>query len=131
MNLINFFKHVAVLPYTNNDQGKHETTISNLLTRYKIKHRTHPNSKFRSPDILIEAPYGPINLELKSSEKAFPKWNSGLPQTDYIYIFCSKIYDGHTFFLGQDIITEQKRQLYSSLTEQLRTIVKKYQDQPN
>ncbi len=132
MNLINFFNCVKNdTPYISNVKGAHEKRIGELLTYFNIKHQFHPNGKQKAPDILLEVPHGPgfkgVKLELKSSQNAFPMWNSGLPQTDCIYIFGSKRYDSHTYFLGQDIITPLKLKQYSDLTNELREIVKQHQ----
>lgn len=71
-----------------------------------------PKGSQNWPDCLIVYKNKALPIEFKRSESGIIVWNSGLPHHDGIYVFNGVHNDvtGTTFFLGQDLISDDIRQ---------------------
>ena len=53
-----------------------------------------------------------------------------MPKKGVVYIFSSKRYNETTVFFADDIVTDKKRKQLSNLVEELGSVVKIYQEDP-
>jgi hypothetical protein len=140
--LIPFFKEVLTLPFVSNAKEfnknesiiivrGHEMLIKEKLIKHELAFKHQPNGSQKSPDFRINLDKKKfLDVEIKSSKKTYPIYDSGLPQKNTVYIFCSEEYDATTIYFGQDIITDRKRELYNELIIELKEVVSKYQNKP-
>lgn len=91
-----------------------------------------------SPDFIVRIDdKNVIGVEAKSSEEAFPLYNSGGVKGDYLYVFCSNKYNETTLYWGRDIISNDQQEtikelhrLQKEIEERLNKLIKE-QDQYN
>ena len=69
-----------------------------------------PFGSQKNPDKLIKYCGRLFAWEDKSNEKTKPVYNGGLPRADCLYVFTCEKHNITTFFRGDHIISEQKRQ---------------------
>ena len=127
-NLKNFFLDCLELPYKPNSQQnpEHENQVEELLEKHGLNYVSQPNGIKQSPDFRIY--HGDvIDVECKSSKQAFPVYNSGLPKPGVVYVFSSQKYDSTTIYLADDIVTDEKRELYEALTTEYKKILTEFQ----
>lgn len=79
-----------------------------------------PNGSQQSPDILIIHNKKCLCLEIKSSKEDKIVWNSGLPKENFIYIFGCYPKGQTTFFLGQEIISNDEKENLMALDKLLK-----------
>jgi len=112
-NLKGFFKDVLDMKYFSGgyQNSPHESQIKNLLISRgfneiskgeepksgQFVYQPHGNNK--SPDFTVNDRGKIYNLECKTSKGAKPVYNGGLPNPDYIYIFCIPAYFFGIFFV--------------------------------
>ena len=127
-NLKNFFQDCLELPWKPNPQTnpEHENQVEELLEKHGLNYVSQPNGIQQSPDFRIY--HGDvIDVECKSSKQAFPVYNSGLPKPGVVYVFSSQKYDSTTIYLADDIVTDEKRELYEALTTEYKKILTEFQ----
>ena len=132
-NLKNFFLDCLELPWKPNPQTnpEHENQVEELLKKYGLDYMSQPNGIQQSPDFRIW--YGAhssekhIDVECKSSKQVKPMYNSGLPKLGVFYVFSSQKYDSTTIYLADDIVTDEKRELYEALTTEYKKILTEFQ----
>jgi hypothetical protein len=90
-----------------------------------------PLGSQNSPDFVLKLSDKLYFFECKSSKEVYPTYNGGLPSEETIYIFSSAHYNKTTVFYGADVVSKEKRELYSSLTKELNDVLKKYQEFPS
>jgi len=85
-----------------------------------------------SPDFIVKYNNKLYFIECKSGAgaKTSPTYNSGLPKKEYIYIFTCQKYNGTTIFLGNDIISDDKRNLFNQLLEAQNKILEEFRKNP-
>ena len=135
-----FFEDVLKLPYKGNSQGnpEHENQVEELLIKHGLKYVAQPNGTQNSPDFHVYYKDGGnsrwnssiISLECKSAAGAKPTYNSGLPKKGVIYIFSSKKYDATTIYYADDVISDEMREVYYDLIDELAKVVKEFQNNP-
>ena len=159
-NLNQFFKEILELNFVSGgyQESEHEITVENVLIsngflKSKIKKITkfqrdkalngadipglkegeyisQPTGKNDSPDFILKYKGKLYFIECKSSKTTHPTYNGGLPKEEYIYIFTSEKTDETTIFYGKDVVSPEKRKLYSELLLELGDILHKYQNIP-
>jgi hypothetical protein len=159
-NLNQFFKEILELNFVSGgyQESEHEIAVENALfsngfLKSKIKKITklqrnlalnggdipglkegeyisQPTGKNDSPDFIIRYKGKLYFIECKSSKTTHPTYNGGLPKEEYIYIFTSKATNETTIFYGKDVVSLEKRELYSELLVELNEILHKYQNIP-
>lgn len=125
-----FWQEVLQLPYKSNSQDNphHENQVRDLIEKYGYEYEYQPNGTHQSPDFRVTLPNGRVvDIECKSSNEAYPTYNGGLPAKGVVYIFSSSKYNKTTVFFADDVVTERKRELYSNLVKDLRSVLKTYQ----
>ncbi len=125
-----FWQEVLRLPYKSNSQDNplHEQQVRELLDKHGFNYVWQPNGPQQSPDFRVTLPNGRVvDIECKSSQNTYPTYNGGLPRKGVIYIFSSKRYNETTIFFADDVVSDKKRELYSSLVEELNSVLKVYQ----
>ena len=150
INQMKYFKNEAACSGSVHNCARHEDAIAKQLeihgfTRYNLdkqinsdlrKWETEPELLSYIPDnIFIEQPFGThdnpdflvkinnklfIAIEAKSCKGSTPVFNSCIPKSSYIYIFCSEKYNKTTMFLGCSVITQIQRQLIEHHIEEAR-----------
>jgi hypothetical protein len=148
-------EEILKLPYIDNKNYKHENTIKNIfiqncLEEYKLQKKLNKktfkeevdrklkNGQFihqplgsqNHPDFILKWNNKLYCFECKSCQVERPIYNGGIPHKNSIYIFCSKKYNKTTIYYGDEIGTEQQRELISSLEKEIKNLVKKYQQLP-
>lgn len=68
-----------------------------------------PYGSHGSPDFIIFAEATYLMKELKSAKSEKIQWNTHTPQKNWIYIFSSMNLNDTTYFMGQDIVSEEFR----------------------
>ena len=129
-----FFEEVLGLPYKSNSQDNplHEQQVEDLLIKHNLKYVAQPNGIQASPDFRVTLDDGKtIDIECKSSKQTYPTYNGGLPKKGVVYIFSSKRYNETTVFFADDIVTDKKRNQLSNLVEELNTVLKSHQQDPD
>lgn len=129
-----FWYEVLRLPYKSNSQDNplHENQVEDLLIKYGFNYIPQPNGIQASPDFRVTFPTGKtVDIECKSSKQTFPTYNGGLPKEGVVYIFSSKRYDKTTVFFADDIVSKKKRTQLSTLVEELNSVLKSHQQDPN
>ena len=129
-----FFEEVLGLPYKSNSQDNplHEQQVEDLLIKHNLKYVAQPNGIQASPDFRVTLDDGKtIDIECKSSKQTYPTYNGGLPKKGVVYIFSSKRYNETTVFFADDIVTNKKRTQLSNLVEELNTVLKSHQQDPD
>jgi hypothetical protein len=129
MKLIDFFEDCLRLPYKPNSQDnpEHEDQVEELLKKHGLNYKSQPNGIQQSPDFRIFYESREIDVECKSSKEAKPMYNSGLPKRGVIYIFSSMKYNQTTIYFADDIVTDEKRELYEALTTEYKKILTEFQ----
>lgn len=127
-----FFSDCLKLPYASNtqDNPKHELQVEELLKKYNLEYESQPNGIQNSPDFYVYCDGQRYSIECKSSKGTFPVYNGGLPKPGVYYIFSSEKYNETTVFLADDVVSEQKRELYDNLLKDIDEVLKKYQSMP-
>ena len=150
INQMKYFKNEAACSGSVHNCARHEDAISKQLlahgfTRYNLEKQTNSNLKkwesepellsYIPSNVFIEQPFGTHNnpdflvkinnklfiaIEAKSCKGSTPVFNSCIPKSSYIYIFCSEKYNKTTMFLGCSVITEIQRQLIEQHIEEAR-----------
>ena len=54
-------------------------------------------------------------------------YNGGLPKPGVVYVFSSQKYDSTTIYFADDIVTDEKRELYEALTTEYKKILTEFQ----
>ena len=129
-----FWYEVLRLPYKSNSQDNplHENQVEDLLIKYGFNYIPQPNGIQASPDFRVTFPTGKtVDIECKSSKQTFPTYNGGLPKEGVVYIFSSKRYDKTTVFFADDIVSKKKRTQLSTLVEELNSVLKLHQQDPD
>ena len=129
-----FFEEVLGLPYKSNSQDNplHEKQVEDLLIKHNLEYVAQPNGIQASPDFRVTLPTGKtVDIECKSSKQTYPTYNGGLPKEGVVYIFSSKRYNETTIFFADDIVTDKKRNQLSNLVEELNTVLKSHQQDPD
>lgn len=129
-----FWYEVLRLPYKSNSQDNplHENQVEDLLIKYGFNYIPQPNGIQASPDFRVTFPTGKtVDIECKSSKQTYPTYNGGLPKEGVVYIFSSKRYDKTTVFFADDIVTKKKRTQLSTLVEELNSVLKSHQQDPD
>ena len=122
------------LPYQPNSQDNplHEQQIEALLKKHEFNYIYQPNGTQASPDFRVQLVSGrTVDIECKSSKQTYPTYNSGLPKKGVVYIFSSKKYNETTVFFADDIVSDKKRTKLSNLVEELNTVLKSHQQDPD
>ena len=125
-----FWCEVLLLPYKSNSQDNplHEQQIEDLLNKYGFDYEYQPNGTQNSPDLRVTLDNGEtVDIECKSSKQPYPTYNGGLPKEGVVYIFASKRYNKTTVFFADDVVTPKKRKQFTSLVEELNTVLKSHQ----
>jgi hypothetical protein len=73
-----------------------------------------------SPDFIVKKDGKLYFLECKSVKGRTPKYNSGVPKDNYIYILTSGSQDATTVYLGGDILPRHQARLISEHIEEAR-----------
>ena len=109
-----FWCEVLTLPYKSNSQDNplHENQVEDHFRVTLSTGRT-------------------VDIECKSSKQTYPTYNGGLPKEGVVYIFSSKRYDKTTVFFADDIVTKKKRTQLSTLVEELNSVLKLHQQDPD
>ncbi len=126
--MADFLTRLKNLPWANGDD--HEARVGEILDEYGIDYTYQPNGTQNFPDYEIPTRWGIINLECKSNQNAKPMYNSGRPHRGGLYVFTSKKYNETTLFWGDDILTEQKHDLYDRMLLECKDVVLRYQSLP-
>ena len=81
-----------------------------------------PCGKQDSPDFLVKSEGLLFFIECKSASgpTTAPMYNSAVPKSGYIYVFCCKKYDETTTYLGQDVLERDDQQLIEAHIEEAR-----------
>lgn len=87
-----------------------------------------PYGSQRSPDILVNDRGTIRNIESKTSTQSFPKYNSGLPERDSIYVFSSDMYNQTTVFMGKSIVSDSMRKKLQDLLDAIKALVDETQN---
>jgi hypothetical protein len=125
-----FFEDVLKLPYKPNSQvnPEHENQVEELIKKHSLEYKSQPNGTQNSPDFRVTYHGQDYDIECKSSKGHFPVYNGGLPKPGVIYIFSSAKYDSTTIFFAEDVVSEEKRELYSCLEAELNEVLLGYQN---
>ena len=123
-----FFEDCLRLPYKPNSQDnpEHEDQVEELLKKHGLNYVGQPNGKQNSPDFRIFYEGREIDVECKSAKEAKPMYNGGLPKCGVIYVFSSQKYNQTTIYFGDDIVTDEKRELYSQYLIEQDELLQKY-----
>ena len=107
--LNNGYKKYSKTGLLNKDKSETPDFLEDMNSESFIE---QPFGTHNSPDFIIKTPNKKLLfVECKSSKKNCPVYNSGLPQPNYIYIFCSEKTNNTTIYKGSDIITIEQREL--------------------
>lgn len=150
INQMKYFKNEAARSGSVHNCARHEDAISKQLeingfTRCNISVKSNSNLRkwetepellnYIPNNVFIEQPFGThdnpdflikinnklfIAIEAKSCKGQSPVFNSCIPKSNYIYIFCSEKYDKTTMFLGSSILSEIQRQMIEKHIEEAR-----------
>tara|TARA_B100000131_G_scaffold248407_1_gene241539 strand:+ start:122 stop:649 length:528 start_codon:yes stop_codon:yes gene_type:complete len=129
-----FWCEVLTLPYKSNSQDNplHEQQVEALLIKYGFTYESQPNGIQASPDFRVTLDNGrTVDIECKSSKQTYPTYNGGLPKKGVVYIFSSKRYNDTTVFFAEDVVTDKKREQLSNLVEELNSVLKLHQQDPD
>jgi len=83
----------------------------------------------QTPDFIIKYNNKCVFLEAKSSKDAKPMYNSGIPNPNILYVFCSKKYDSTTIYRGNDIMNNETRARFDALIKRHRELDEKFNEQ--
>jgi hypothetical protein len=124
-----FFEDVLKLPYKSNSQvnPEHENQVEELIKKHSLEYKSQPNGTQNSPDFRVMYHGQHYDIECKSSKEYYPVYNGGLPKPGVIYIFSSEKYGETTIYFAEDVVSDEKRQLYESLREDLKEVLWQYQ----
>lgn len=86
-----------------------------------------PNGSQRAPDFLVNNKGNLEKIEAKTSKGVFPKYNSGLPKGDTIYVFSSGKYNKTTVFYGDKVVSNKKRKLFDELHDEINKLIHSYE----
>jgi len=93
------------------DNKKVDTTLENMII-------SQPNGSQKAPDVLLILNRKALKIEYKKiKSKGKPKFNSGLPDKQTIYLFSSV--EGNTFFKGSSIISDKDRSILTSSRKEI------------
>ena len=83
---------------------------------------SQPCGTHDSPDFLVKSEGRLYFIECKSASKntTAPMYNSAVPKSGYIYVFCCEKYDETTFYLGQDLMTSELSRRFHEHIERAR-----------
>ena len=126
----NFFMEALELEWKPNpqDNPQHELQVKALLDKHNLNYEYQPCGSQQSPDFRVYYNNSVIDIECKSvSTGAKPQYNTGLPKAGVVYIFSAKRY-GSTIFFGEDIVSEDMRNSYKAMEQELWDIVRRYQE---
>jgi nitrous oxide reductase len=128
-SLNEFFIDCLDLKYHSNSQDNplHEKEVEKLLKKHNLKYEYQPNGTHQSPDFRVHHNGKTYDIECKSSKQAHPTYNGGLPKEGVVYVFSSKKYNETTVFFADDVVSKEKRALYSKLIVELNDTLKQYQ----
>lgn len=89
---------------------------------------TQPCGTHNSPDFIVKAGGRIYFLECKSVSKQSktPMYNSGIPKSEYIYIFSAEKYNETTIFYGSDVCPSSDYALIKELIDKHRELDEKY-----
>ncbi len=73
-----------------------------------------------SPDFIVKCAGKVYFLECKSAKGGTPMFNSGVPKSEYLYIFCSKKHNETTMFWGGDVLSLKQQRLIEEHIHQAR-----------
>ena len=128
-----FLQDCLELPWQPNSQDNplHEKQVEELLIKHGLEYQSQPNGIQNFPDFRVNLPNGKhyVDVECKSSKKAMPTYNCGLPHSHGIYIFSSSKYNKTTVFRGRDVVSEEKRTLYSAMHSEMNEVLEKYRSE--
>lgn len=142
--MLKFFNDVLKLPYLKGgyEDSPQESKIKELLGKHKFvevpkgspirsgQFIYQPNGNNNSPDFIVNDLGKVYSLECKSVKKAAkPVYNGGLPNKEYIYIFCSGKYNETTIYRGNDVVPEKVRKIYNRLLEELNKVLDEFKDE--
>lgn len=133
MSIMNeFLADCLKLPYKPNSQDnpEHENQVEDLLKKHGLVYQAQPNGTQNSPDFYVWENGNRYSIECKSSKAHYPTYNGGLPKPDSIYIFSSKKYNETTIYNANDIVSIEKREMYSELLEELNNVLRRFQSRP-
>ena len=127
--------------YQNSPQEK---GIKKLLTKHKFVEKPkgttlkdgeyiyQPNGENASPDFYVQDNDKIYCLECKSTKNsAKPVFNGGMPDEEYIYIYCSGKYDQTTIFYGRDVVPPEVRKIYNKFIAKFKELVNECNDELN
>ena len=72
------------------------------------EYMAQPCGPNNSPDFIVFDGEEHHFIECKSSKQAKPTFNSGMPNSAYVYIFCSEKTNETTLFRGNDVVTDEQ-----------------------
>ncbi len=87
-----------------------------------------PCGTHNSPDFIVKENNRVFFIECKSSKQTHPTYNSGLPDPNYIYIFCSSSTNETTFYLGKDVLDKESHAKITEYLNERRKIDDKFND---
>ncbi len=132
---INFWKEVLTLEYKPNTQKVplHENQVEDLIQKYGYRYQKQPNGPQKHPDFYVYFDGNTeICIECKSiaKNKTMPVYNCTAPKIGTIYIFCCEKYNKTTIYWGDDMIAQEKREIYSRLEQALKQVVSNFRALP-
>ena len=89
-----------------------------------------PNGSQRAPDFLVNNKGNLEKIEAKTTKGVCPKYNSGLPKEDTIYVFSSGKYNKTTVFYGDKVVSDKKRKLFDELHNEINKLINSYESKP-
>ena len=81
---------------------------------------SQPCGTHNSPDFIVKAAGKVYFIECKSAKGGTPMFNSGVPKSEYLYVFCSKKHNGTTMFWGGDVLSDKEVRLIEARIRQSR-----------
>ena len=87
-----------------------------------------PTGTHDSPDFIVKENGRAYFIECKSVSKGkkAPMYNSGIPKSEYIYIFSAEKYNDTTIFYGSDVCSSRDYALIKELIEKHRELDDEY-----
>lgn len=140
---IEALNYIRTIPFYSGgyQNSNHETEIENILKRFSFKETikppgcknlkscedilenghyiSQPAGKNNNPDILLRIDNRFYYIELKSSKKSKPMFNSALPKSGVIYIFTSEK-RGTSILLSDELLTSNQYQICKDVEEQVK-----------
>jgi len=91
-----------------------------LCTMADDTYISQPCGTHNSPDFIVKSGGKVYFLECKSAKGGTPMFNSGVPKSEYLYVFCSEKHNSTTMFWGGDVLSAKEVRLIEERIRQSR-----------